>query len=160
MCDNAGVPQQFQAGGPVNTQTLEEQEAGKDPVYDTIAGREFLVGTPGEYRPGLGDTAMALARAQFDLPEQQVAGFTGDQQRAFDIARQGVGSYKPYLDRATGLTEEGVRSLQTSLDETRALARQIPGEVRPGQEALRRAARGVEAAAGRGETAAKSAAFK
>jgi hypothetical protein len=138
MCDNAGVPQQFQAGGPVN--------AEDENIYETIAGRQFLVGTPGEYRPGLGDTAMALARAQFDLPEQQVAGFTGDQQRAFDIARQGVGSYKPYLDRATGLTEEGVRSLQTSLDETRALARQIPGEVRPGQEALRRAARGVEAA--------------
>jgi hypothetical protein len=131
MCDNAGVPQQFQAGGPVDAEDKN--------IYETVAGRQFLVGTPGEYRPGLGDTAMALARAQFDLPEQQVAGFTADQQRAFDIARQGVGSYQPFLQRGEALTEEGVRALQQSLGATRNLAGQIPGQIAPGQEALRQA---------------------
>jgi hypothetical protein len=150
MCDNAGVPQQFQAGGPVNAEDKN--------IYETIAGRQFLVGTPGEYKPGLGDTAMALARAEFDLPEQQVAGFTADQERAFDIARQGVGSYKPFLERGTALTEEGVRALQQSLGATRDLAGQIPGQVAPGQAALTRAAAGVEAAAGRGITGADVAA--
>lgn len=139
MCDNAGVPQQFQAGGPVKTQTLQEQKAGKDPIFDTIAGQEFLIGTPGEFKPGIGDIAMGLARSKFDLPDQQVAGFTADQERAFDIARQGVGAYKPFLERGTALSEEGVRSLQQSLGATRDLAGQIPGQIAPGQEALRRA---------------------
>jgi hypothetical protein len=112
MCDNAGVPQQFQAGGPVTRKPLRNRRRGKTPSTTPLLGREFLVGTPGEYRPGIGDIAMALARAQFDLPEQQVAGFTADQERAFDIARQGVGSYKPFLERGTALTEEGVRALQ------------------------------------------------
>ena len=131
MCDNAGVQQQFQAGGPV--------EAEDNRIFETIAGRQFLVGTPGEYRPGLGDTAMALARAQFDLPQQQVAGFTADQEQAFNLARQGVGSYRPFLERGEALTEEGVASLQQSLGGTRDLAGQIPGQVAPGQEALRQA---------------------
>jgi hypothetical protein len=87
MCNNPGTPVAFQEGGEV------------EPIFETVAGREFLVGTPGEYRPGIGDVASALMRAEFNLPEQQVAGFVADQERAFELARQGVGSYRPFLER-------------------------------------------------------------
>ena len=119
MCDNAGE-KQFQAGGPVTT---------------TVAGREFEVGTPGQYNPGLGDTAMALARAQFNLPEQQVAGFTPEQMQAFNIAQQGVGSFQPFLSQASDLTQAGVSALDFGRASTLGLAEQIPSAVFPGQAA-------------------------
>jgi hypothetical protein len=53
MCNNPGTPVAFQEGGEV------------EPIFETVAGREFLVGTPGEYRPGIGDVASALMRAEF-----------------------------------------------------------------------------------------------
>jgi hypothetical protein len=52
---------------------------------------------------------------KFDLPEQQVADLTPDQQRAFELARSGVGSFQPFLERAEGLTGEGVSALRASL---------------------------------------------
>lgn len=137
MCNNPGTPVAFQEGGEV------------EPIFETVAGREFLVGTPGEYRPGIGDVASALMRAEFNLPEQQVAGFVADQERAFELARQGVGSYRPFLERGEALTEEGVAALQAALGETRGLAGQIPGQITPGQAALARAASGVETTADR-----------
>jgi hypothetical protein len=146
MCNNPGTPAAFQEGGEV------------EPIFETVAGREFLVGTPGEYRPGIGDVASALMRAEFALPEQQVAGFSADQQRAFELARQGVGSYRPFLERGEALTEEGVAALQAALGETRNLAGQIPGVIDPGRAALEQAARDAMAAAGRGEAAAGRAA--
>lgn len=132
MCDNAGVPQQFQDGGPV--------DAEDNGVYETIAGRRFLVGTPGEYSPGLGDTARGLARAQFDLPDQQVAGFTPEQMQAFNIAQQGVGSYQPFLSQASDLTQAGVGALDYGRSSTLGLGEQIPGAVAPGQLTAFRAA--------------------
>jgi hypothetical protein len=146
MCNNPGTPVAFQEGGEV------------EPIFETVAGREFLVGTPGEYRPGIGDVASALMRAEFALPEQQVAGFVADQERAFELARQGVGSYRPFLERGEALTEEGVAALQAALGQTRSLAGQIPGVIDPGRAALEQAARDSMAAAGRGEAAAGRAA--
>ena len=146
MCNNPGTPVAFQEGGEV------------EPIFETVAGREFLVGTPGEYRPGIGDVASALMRAEFALPEQQVAGFAADQERAFELARQGVGSYRPFLERGEALTEEGVAALQAALGQTRSLAGQIPGVIDPGRAALEQAARDSMAAAARGEAAAGRAA--
>ena len=158
MCDNAGVPQQFQAGGPVNTQTLQEQEAGKDPVYDTIAGREFLVGTPGEYRPGIGDIAMGMARAEFDLPEQEVAGFTPEQMQAFGIAQEGVGSFHPFLKQAESLTKGGVGALEGAARGTQRLARDIPGVVAQGQKQAFQSAKDAQRAVAPGQRQASQSA--
>ena len=118
MCNNPGTSQQFQEGGP---------------VMATVAGQEFRVGEAGEYQPGLGDTALALSRAQFDLPEQQVAGFTPEQMQAFNIAQQGVGSYQPFLSQASDLTQAGVAALDYGRSSTLGLGEQIPGAVTPGQ---------------------------
>ena len=142
MCENAGVPQQYQAGGPVDTGFTGSA---------VIGGREYAVPTKGDKVPGLSLTAQGLMAAPLNLPGQQVAGFSPAQLQAFGLAEQGVGSYKPYLERATGLTEEGVAALQQSLGATRDLAGQIPGQIAPGQAALASAATGVESAAGRGE---------
>lgn len=146
MCDNAGVPQQFQAGGPVKTQTLQDEKAGKDPVYETIAGREFLVGTPGEFKPGIGDTALALARQEINLPDQQVAGFTPEQMRAFGIAQEGVGSFQPFLSQASDLTQAGVAALDFGRASTLGLGEQIPGAVTPGQQTAFQAAQDARGA--------------
>lgn len=146
MCNNPGTPAAFQEGGEV------------EPVIGTVAGRPVSVGTPGEYRPGITDLAYGLMQQQIALPEQQVAGFVADQERAFELARQGVGSWRPFLRRGEVLTEEGVAALQAALGETRGLAGQIPGVIAPGRAALERAATGVEAAATRGVTGADVAA--
>lgn len=130
MCENAGVPQQYQAGGPVDTGFTGSA---------VIGGREFAVPTAGDRVPGLSLTAQGLMATPLNLPDQQVAGFSPAQLRAFGLAEQGVGSYKPFLERGTALTEEGVASLQQSLGATRDLAGQIPGQMAPGQEALRQA---------------------
>ena len=137
-------------------QVLDPTTAGQ--VTGTLAGRQVTLGRPGEYQPGIGDLARGLMEQEIVLPEQRVAQFAADQQRAFELARQGVGSFQPFLQRAEALTEEGVGALQSALGETRALAGQIPGVIDPGRAALERAALGVEAAAGRGETAAQRAA--
>lgn len=131
MCNNAGAQQRFQDGGPVTT---------------TVAGREFRVGEPGEYQAGLGDTAMALARAQFDLPDQQVAGFTPEQMRAFNLAQQGVGSYQPFLSQASDLTQAGVAALDFGRSSTLGLGEQIPGAVTPGQQSAFQAAQDARGA--------------
>ena len=144
MCDNPGMPQQFQAGGPVDA---EEDKR----IFETIAGREFLVGTEGEYRPGLGDTAMALARAKFDLPEQQVAGFSDEQKRAFDLAQAGVGSFQPFLDQASELTGSGVAALEQARGQTSALAGQIPGAIAPGQQQAFQSAQDAQRAVAPGQ---------
>ena len=39
---------------------------------------------------GLMDTARQLAETGLNIPTQQVAGFTGNQQDAFDMQRQGL----------------------------------------------------------------------
>jgi hypothetical protein len=137
-------------------QVLDPTTAGQ--VTGTLAGRQVAVGRPGEYQPGITDLAYGLMQQDFELPEQQVAGFVADQERAFELARQGVGSYRPFLERGEALTEEGVAALQAALGQTRSLAGQIPGVIDPGRAALEQAARDSMAAAARGEAAAGRAA--
>ena len=56
---------------------------------------------------GLMDTARQLAETGLNIPTQQVAGFTGDQQDAFDMQRQGLGTYQNYLDNAANMAYQG-----------------------------------------------------
>jgi hypothetical protein len=119
-------------------QVLDPATAGQ--VTGTVAGRQVGVGRPGEFQPGVRDLARGLMEQEIVLPEQRVAGFTADQQRAFELARSGVGSFQPFLDQATGLTQAGVGALEQARLGTLGLAGQIPGEIAPGQAALRQAA--------------------
>ena len=56
---------------------------------------------------GLMDTARQLAETGLNIPTQQVAGFTGNQQDAFDMQRQGLGTYQNYLDNAANMAYQG-----------------------------------------------------
>ena len=66
----------------------------------------------GVYTPGLIDQ-------QTQVPQQQVQGFTQDQQDAFNLARQGIGAFQPFLQSAlgqqfgaAGTAAQGVQALQ------------------------------------------------
>ena len=56
---------------------------------------------------GLMDTARQLAETGLNIPTQQVAEFTGNQQDAFDMQRQGLGTYQNYLDNAANMAYQG-----------------------------------------------------
>tara|TARA_R100000084_G_scaffold17496_1_gene5708 strand:- start:1195 stop:2058 length:864 start_codon:yes stop_codon:yes gene_type:complete len=56
---------------------------------------------------GLMDTARQLAETGLNIPTQEVAGFTGNQQDAFDMQRQGLGTYQNYLDNAANMAYQG-----------------------------------------------------
>lgn len=103
-----------------------------------VGGRQISVPGAQENIPGITELAYGLMREGVDLPQQQVAGFSPDQQRAFDLARMGVGSYQPYLGAATGATATGLGSMEQSLAGTRQLGSEIPGATAPGREALAR----------------------
>ena len=47
------------------------------------------------------DAAKGLIQQPLTVPGQQVAGFTGPQQRGMELAQRGIGAYQPYLDAAT-----------------------------------------------------------
>lgn len=101
-----------------------------------VGGRQVAIPGSRENIPGITELAYGLMREGVTLPQQQVAGFSADQQRAFDLAQQGVGSYQPYLGAATGATATGLGSMEQSLAGTRQLGSEIPGAVAPGREAL------------------------
>ena len=56
---------------------------------------------------GLMDTARQLAETGLNIPTQEVAGFTGNQQDAFDMQRKGLGTYQNYLDNAANMAYQG-----------------------------------------------------
>ena len=56
---------------------------------------------------GLMDTARQLAETGLNIPTQEVAEFTGNQQDAFDMQRQGLGTYQNYLDNAANMAYQG-----------------------------------------------------
>jgi len=122
-----------------------------------IGGRRVSIAGARDDIPGITELAYGLAAEGIELPEQMLAGFNADQERAFDLARQGIGSYKRYLARGEELTEEGVAALQQALSATRDLAAQIPGEVDAGQQALLRAAGLTEGFAAEGAATLQSA---
>ena len=69
---------------------------------------------------GLLQSAQELADRPVTLPEQQIAGFSGLQQRAFDeaVGPQGVGSYLPGLLRGQEAQAAGLGTLGTGLATT------------------------------------------
>lgn len=140
MCNQPGMPVTgYQEGGEVEL-----------PPTGVIGGRTVAIPGAAEDIAGITELAYGLAREGVTLPQQQLAGFNADQERAFEIARQGIGAYKRYLARGEELTEEGVASLQQALNATRDLAGQLPGEVDAGQQALLRAAGLTEGFAAQG----------
>jgi hypothetical protein len=60
------------------------------------------------YRRGLiEDVKGVTGTAPAQLPEYQVAGLSGQQQRASELASAGIGAYQPYLQQAGGLMGAG-----------------------------------------------------
>ena len=105
-------------------------------VRTQIGGQSFLVPRDEADIPGITQMARGLAEVDLGLPQQQLAGFTPDQQAAFQLAQQGVGSYIPFLQAATGATGAGLSGLAGASEDTQQLAGQIPGQVAPGQASL------------------------
>jgi hypothetical protein len=102
-----------------------------------VGGRRVQIAGADQDIPGITELAYGLMAERTDIPEQQVAGLTPDQQRAFQLARGGVGSFQPFLNEATGLTQAGVGALEQARMGTMGLAGQIPGQIAPGQASLR-----------------------
>lgn len=143
MCDTPSVPQNFQVGGAVNV-----------PSYDTtpgmVGGRQVGVAGPSADIPGITELAYGLMAEGVQLPDQQVAGFSGDQMDAFGVVREGVGSFQPYLESATDLTQAGVGALDHGRASTLGLGEQIPGVVASGRETIGLAAADVRDATKQG----------
>ena len=59
---------------------------------------------------GLMDTASQLAGTGLNIPTQQVAGFTGNQQQAFGQQQKGLGSYQNYIDAAAGMAGQSTQA--------------------------------------------------
>ena len=66
---------------------------------------------------GLVQSAKDLADAPIQLPEQQIAGLSGLQQRAATAAEQagGIGGYQPFLTSGSGTIGTGLSTLGTAL---------------------------------------------
>jgi hypothetical protein len=115
-----------------------------------IGGQTFYAPRRDTDIPGVTEMAYGLIGADINLPQQQLAGFTSDQQAAFDLARQGVGSYIPFLQAASGATSQGLSGLGSAGAQTQQLAGQIPGQISPGQSAAMQAAQDARLASAMG----------
>ena len=93
----------------------------------------------------MANTLDQLMQQQFNVPQQQVAGFSPTQQAAMMQAYQGIGAYQPFLQAATdaqaaalGTTGAGVQSLgQMQFDPARAQAFMDPYQQAVTNEALK-----------------------
>jgi hypothetical protein len=93
----------------------------------------------------MANTLDQLMQQQFNVPQQQVAGFSPTQQAAMQQAYGGIGAYQPFLQAATdaqaaalGTTGAGVQSLgQMQFDPARAQAFMDPYQQSVTQEALK-----------------------
>ena len=93
----------------------------------------------------MANTLDQLMQQQFNVPQQQVAGFSPTQQAAMQQAYGGIGAYQPFLQAATdaqaaalGTTGAGVQSLgQMQFDPARAQAFMDPYQQAVTQEALK-----------------------
>jgi len=59
---------------------------------------------------GLMDTASQLAQTGLNIPTQQVAGFTGNQEDAFAMQNKGLGTYQNYIDAAAGMAGQSTQA--------------------------------------------------
>ena len=93
----------------------------------------------------MANTLDQLMQQQFNVPQQQVAGFSPTQQAAMMQAYGGIGAYQPFLQAATdaqaaalGTTGAGVQSLgQMNFDPSRAQAFMDPYQQSVTNEALK-----------------------
>jgi len=93
----------------------------------------------------MANTLDQLMQQQFNVPQQQVAGFSPTQQAAMMQAYGGIGAYQPFLQAATdaqaaalGTTGAGVQALgQMNFDPARAQAFMDPYQQSVTQEALK-----------------------
>ena len=93
----------------------------------------------------MANTLDQLMQQQFNVPQQQVAGFSPTQQAAMMQAYGGIGAYQPFLQAATdaqaaalGTTGAGVQSLgQMQFDPARAQAFMDPYQQAVTNEALK-----------------------
>ena len=93
----------------------------------------------------MANTLDQLMQQQFNVPQQQVAGFSPTQQAAMMQAYGGIGAYQPFLQAATdaqaaalGTTGAGVQALgQMDFDPARAKAFMDPYQQNVTQEALK-----------------------
>ena len=93
----------------------------------------------------MANTLDQLMQQQFNVPQQQVAGFSPTQQAAMMQAYGGIGAYQPFLQAATdaqaaalGTTGAGVQSLgQMNFDPSRAQAFMDPYQQNVTNEALK-----------------------
>ena len=93
----------------------------------------------------MANTLDQLMQQQFNVPQQQVAGFSPTQQAAMMQAYGGIGAYQPFLQSATdaqaaalGTTGAGVQSLgQMNFDPSRAQAFMDPYQQSVTNEALK-----------------------
>ena len=93
----------------------------------------------------MANTLDQLMQQQFNVPQQQVAGFSPTQQAAMQQAYGGIGAYQPFLDAAQqtqaaalGTTGAGVQALgQMNFDPNRAQAFMDPYQQNVTNEALK-----------------------
>ncbi len=93
----------------------------------------------------MANTLDQLMQQQFNVPQQQVAGFSPTQQAAMQQAYGGIGAYQPFLQAGTdaqaaalGTTGAGVQSLgQMNFDPSRAQAFMDPYQQSVTNEALK-----------------------
>ena len=93
----------------------------------------------------MANTLDQLMQQQFNVPQQQVAGFSPTQMAAMQQAYGGIGAYQPFLQAATdaqaaalGTTGAGVQALgQMDFDPARAKAFMDPYQQNVTQEALK-----------------------
>lgn len=85
---------------------------GGSSVPDTTTQTQYVREAPEiEARKlGLMDTASQLAGTALNIPTQQVAGFTGNQQDAFAMQNKGLGTYQNYIDAAAGMAGQSTQA--------------------------------------------------
>jgi len=111
-----------------------EEQAGIK--TETVDGVEKFVNP--DYIQGLLPRAQQLFTSE--MPDYEVAGPTGMQERAYSLAGSGIGAYQPYLDRGSRALGRGIQAVEGAIGGTQQIAGQIPGETRRGQRDIRSAA--------------------
>ena len=85
---------------------------GGPSVPDTTTQTQYVREAPEiEARKlGLMDTASQLAGTALQLPTQQVAGFTPNQQQAFGAQQKGLGTYQNYINSAANMAGQSTQA--------------------------------------------------
>jgi len=82
-------------------------EKRSEQLLASIFGDPNAVRESGESDAAYNMRKFGLAGTQYDVPGQQLAGFTAPQMQAFDLAGQGIGSWAPWLQKAGAQADLG-----------------------------------------------------